>query len=349
MGLAVYANAALLLTCMGTIARAEDRCISADDRAVVMLDVRSQESEEQQYGAGIIFASQGDSVFIVTARHVVQGKAPKITVTFKLENESTYEAAVAGISPSSDVAFISVRNGGLAENVGRTMLWQLLPSKVGTPSAEYATVIGNNGGELWTKSEPPEKIVARRNADFKIVSHFTRPGSSGGGVFDPNEELIGMVSSDQPGGQTLALSIDGMLQEARKFNLPVNLTKNPGAVPAVQVAPPRGAPGDWGRELASAIRQKLGRIRRIVECENDRAISMRGTVEVRSPTMTTDVISLSWQFSGGRDVAPAQVSQFIEINRLPWKHASDDPAMLSGKTDEAADFAVAGIMKYLAQ
>jgi hypothetical protein len=348
MNLIVYTSAAILAACVAT-ACADESCISADDRAVVMLDVTSRSFEGHDYGAGIIFATQGEVIFIATARHVVQGNKPKVMVAFKADNQHTYEGAISGISSISDAAFLSVRNSNLAENVRRTMLWQLLPSKNNASPGEFGTIIGNNGGELWTKSAPPERIVARAGVNFKVASHFSRPGSSGGGVFDPNENLIGMVSADEPGQQTLALSIDGILREARKLNLPINLTENPGAVPAVYVAPPKGAPGDWGRELAGAIRQKLARTRRVIDCENDRAISMRGTVEVQSPTMTTDVVALTWQFAGGRDAAPVQVTQFIEINRLPWKHAADDPAILSSKTNEAADFAVASITNYLAR
>jgi hypothetical protein len=333
---------AIWLLVSGLPLHAQERCTSAADRAVVMLDVAGS-----QYGAGVVIGIQGDNIFIVTARHVVEGEnGAEIKATFNGDRQNVYQATISNISANKDVAFLIVRDGSLADVMKRTIVWQSLPGKSSATESQYVSIIGNSGGEGWTKSEILERVIARASNGIKVESHSTRPGTSGGGVFDPSEELVGIVSTDN--GQVAAVvPIEGALQDAKGFGISVGLTENRAATPAVYVAALKGAPGNWGDDVATLVRQKLGRVRRVIECENEKAISMKGSVEFRSPTLTTDVAAITWQFSGRKNTPATASTQYLVVNRLPWKHAVSDPDLLTDQTDEAADFAVTGVTNYL--
>lgn len=324
----------------------EGACVSAADRAVVMLHVKSPDFAGDEWGAGVIFAVRGPNIFIATARHVVKFAAPKIEVSFQGDNQKIYQAQILQISKNIDIAFLEVQNSALAEALQHKLLWQLLPAKDSAVEAEYASIIGNNSGRHWSKPAAPEPIISRDTEGLTIDSRFVRPGSSGGGVFDPNEQLLGIENADTSGAGGLAIPIESVLHEARQLGLPIDLQENRLATPAVFVAAPIGAPGDWGSMIADAIRQKLGHFRRVIECENERAISMRGTVEIRSPTLLTDVAVITWQLTGLKGIVAPPVTQYIEVSHF-LKHVNDDPNLLTGKTDEAADFALAAVIRYL--
>jgi hypothetical protein len=330
-------------------AQAKADCVSTVDRTVVMLDVTSPRGNEHQYGAGVIFAIQGADIFITTAAHVVKMKEPRMNVYFFGDREKPYSVQIANANSSLDVAFLVVRDGALASSLRQELDWHLLPSSIGAPTPEYAIIVGNNGGQGWSRPTAPERIISNDARDIIIDSRATRPGSSGGAVFDPNDQLLGIVYSDEYGQAAQAFSIARVLKEARRLGLPVNLSENRLSTPAVYIPPVRGAPGNWGRDIANSVRQKLERIRRVIDCQNGQAIAMIGNVEIRSPTMTTDVAVITWRFTGEMGIASAPVTQYIEIPRLPWKHVSEDPDMLASKTNEAADFAVVALTNNLAR
>jgi len=332
---------ALCLVHAGSPVYAQERCVSAADRAVVMLEVVGI-----QYGAGVVIGIRGADIFILTVKHVVADRGAEVKARFSVDRKTSYPALISNISTAKDAAFVVAHDANLAEILRQAIAWDSLPAKSSSTEYPYVTIIGNSGGEGWTKSDVPERVIARNANAIKVEALSTRPGSSGGGVFDQSEQLVGIVS-DENGQVAGVVPIDVGLKEASGFGIPVDLTENRAATPAVYVGGLKGAPGDWGDEVAAAVRQKLGSFRRVIECENDKAVSMKGRVEFRSPTLTTDVAVITWQFNGRKNVPAAASTQYLTINRLPWKHAISDPDVLTDKTDEAADFAVAAVTKYM--
>lgn len=326
---------------------AEENCMSAADRSVVMLEVISPSGV--QFGAGVIFAVREATIFIVTAAHVVDVQGARINVNFLADRGKAYHGRLVSRSSNVDVAFIVVEDGGLAEFLRRTLDWQLLPSKGSGAKAGYATIIGNNGGRPWSKPVGPERIMSHDANELIVDSRATRPGASGGGLFDPSDELLGIVYSDVYGQAAQAFAIERVLQEARRLGLPVDIRENRLATPAVFVAPLRGAPADWGNEVAETIRQKLWQTRRVIECENERAIGLFGNVEIATRTLMTDAIRITWRFTSEAGAGSSSVVQYLEISHPPFLGARDHPDILARKTDEAADFAVENLTRYLAQ
>lgn len=327
--------------------RSQERCTSSVERSVVMLDVAS--SDGRQYGAGVIFSIRGGDIYIATAAHVVTTDQRHINVNFLTDRGRVYTAKIEKISSTLDMAYVLVQNPDLAESLSRQLDWRLLVPKTGGASPNYAIIVGNNGGSQWSKPLAPERIISYEPDQIVVDSRATRPGASGGGVFDPNDELLGMIYSDTYGQAAQAFPMQRVLQEARRLGLPVDLTENHLAVPAVSVSPLRGGPGGWGEQVAGAIRAELGQSRRVIDCQNDEAISVVGGVSFQSPSLTTDVAAITWRFTGATGVAPETITQYIEFNRLPWGHVSNDSQALAGKTKEAADFAVRAVTSYLAK
>jgi hypothetical protein len=328
-------------------ANADERCVGAPDRAVVMLRVTA--NNQTQYGAGVIFAVRDGSIFIMTAKHVVQLEKPDIKVMFKIDEATAYSAqSRVYLGQNIDAAFLVVKNNDLAEQLESQLDWPILPAGKSAAESKYATIIGNNSGKPWSKPLDPERIIRHRSDGIEIDSRSLRPGASGGGVFDPNDQLIGIVSEDMEGQVALAMPIDSVLREAHSLGLPVNVTVNSLATPAVFVSPLTGSAGDWGDDIATALVDKLKHSRRVLDCGNEQALSITGTVDIRSGTPTSDLAILSWRFSGGRrGAAPASVDR-IEINHFPWTDVRKDKGTLASKTDQAVDFAIAQFNRYLA-
>ena len=321
-----------------------------------MLHVTLPALRINRYGAGVIFAIREGSIFIMTARHVVEQETPEkrekpeIGVIFKTDDTATYPAqGQLYLSKEKDVAFLVVKNNELAEKLESELDWHILPTSKSATESKYATIIGNGGGKQWTKPLAPERIISRRNDEIEIDSRSTRPGDSGGGVFDTNDQLIGIVIADTEGAVALALSTERILREARGFGLPVDLVANKLATPAVFIAPLAGEPSRWGSEIAAALGEKLKQTRRVIECGNEQALSVAATIDIRSGTPTSDVAVLSWRFAGGHRGPSAPVTQHIEIDHFPWTAVRKSPETLSSKTGEAVEFAINSFNRYLSR
>lgn len=69
----------------------------------------SSSSQPSSLGSGVVISNQGDTYYIVTNSHVVNG-ASRVTVTI---SDASYEAQVIGQDEKSDLAVVSVKATGL--------------------------------------------------------------------------------------------------------------------------------------------------------------------------------------------------------------------------------------------
>ena len=163
-------------------------------------------------GSGVIMSEDG---YILTCAHVVNG-AQNIKVT--LADDSEYTAAVVGADTSTDIAVIKIEATGLTPAVmgdsdtlavGETVL------AVGNP-------LGRLGGTVTDGiiSAINREVSVQSNAMTLIQTNAAiSPGNSGGGLFNANGELIGIVNAksrsvDATGSPTEA--------EGLGFAIPVN-------------------------------------------------------------------------------------------------------------------------------
>ena len=174
-----------------------------------------QNQVESGAGSGVIISSDG---YILTCDHVVSG-ASNITVTI---GDKDYTATVVGEDSTSDIAVIKVDADGLT------------PAIVGDSDklavGDNVLAVGNPLGELG--GTVTSGIVSALNRSVSIQSSSSvntmsliqmdasvSPGNSGGGLFNMNGELIGIVnaksSSSDAEGLGFAIPINDAIKVAQ--------------------------------------------------------------------------------------------------------------------------------------
>ncbi len=150
------------------------------------------ESETIGSGSGVIITSDG---YIVTNNHVVSG-ADKIKVY--LQDGTEYEAKLIGTDSYTDIAVIKID----AENLPAATVGSSSTLMVG--DTVYA--IGNPLGVLATSVSKGiisgldrEVTVDGKHMTLMQVNASVNPGNSGGGLFNADGELVGIVNSKASG------------------------------------------------------------------------------------------------------------------------------------------------------
>lgn len=156
-------------------------------------------------GSGVIISEDG---YIITNNHVVSG-ADTIVVT--LHDGTDLEATLVGTDASTDIAVIKVEATGLvAAVIGDSDNLQV---------GDFCLAIGNPMGTLG--GTVTDGIISAMNREITIddtamtllqMSAAVSPGNSGGGLFNANAELIGIVNAKSSGESTEGLG----------FAIPVN-------------------------------------------------------------------------------------------------------------------------------
>ena len=140
-------------------------------------------------GSGIIISQDG---YILTCAHVVSG-ATSVKVQLNGSDE-TYDATIVGADSTSDIAVLKIEATGLT------------PAVIGDSDklavGETTVAVGNPLGTL--SNTVTQGIVSALNRqvtvednDMTLIQTDTSisPGNSGGGLFNANGELIGVVNA----------------------------------------------------------------------------------------------------------------------------------------------------------
>lgn len=161
-------------------------------------------------GSGVIISKNG---YILTNNHVVEG-AKKIDVV--TSDGQKYDANLVGTDPNSDIAVLKVN----ADN--------LVPATIGNSSklaiGDTAIVIGNPLGTLGgsvtsgiISSTSREMIVNNQYMNLIQTNAEINSGNSGGGLFDGNGNLVGIVNAKDSGTTSSGATIEGI-----GFAIPIN-------------------------------------------------------------------------------------------------------------------------------
>lgn len=159
----------------------------------------------QGAGSGVIISEDG---YIATNNHVVNG-ATKITV--RTHGGEEYRASLIGTDEKTDLAVIKIEAKGLAAaqygDSGNLLVGQ------------NVLAIGNPLGELG--GTVTQGIISALDREVEIEGQKMRllqtdasvnPGNSGGGLFDGNGKLVGIVNAKSSGS-----GIEGL-----GFAIPIN-------------------------------------------------------------------------------------------------------------------------------
>ncbi len=162
-------------------------------------------------GSGIVYSKDG---YIVTNNHVIEG-ASSITVTTTDGKE--YAATLVGSDSDSDLAVLKID----ASNLTPVTLGDSSSLEVG----DIAIAIGNPLGELG--GTVTEGIISALDRQVEIdnttmtllqTDASISPGNSGGGLFDANGNLIGIVNAKYSSSSS---SSNGSV-EGIGFAIPIN-------------------------------------------------------------------------------------------------------------------------------
>ena len=174
-----------------------------------------QNQVESGAGSGVIISSDG---YILTCAHVVSG-ASQITVTI---GDTDYTATVVGKDDTSDVAVLKIDATGLTPatvgdsdslSVGDSVL------AVGNPLGQLGGTVTSGIVSALNRSVTIQGSSSTNTMSLIQMDASVSPGNSGGGLFNMNGELIGLVnaksSSSDAEGLGFAIPINDAIQVAQ--------------------------------------------------------------------------------------------------------------------------------------
>ncbi len=157
-------------------------------------------------GSGVIISEDG---YIVTNHHVIEG-ANKITVTLR-DGTTSYDAKVIGTDEDNDIALLKIDASGLTAAV--------FGNSSNLVVGDYVVAIGNPLGTLGgtvtdgiISALAREVTIENKNLTLLQTNAQISPGNSGGGLFNANGELVGIVNAKDS-----ATEVEGIA-----FAIPVN-------------------------------------------------------------------------------------------------------------------------------
>ena len=176
-----------------------------------------QNQVESGAGSGVIISSDG---YILTCAHVVDG-ASTITVTI---GDKDYTAALVGEDTTSDIAVIKIDADGLTPatvgnsdslKVGQNVM------AVGNPLGELGGTVTGGMISALNRSVTIQGSSSVNTMSLIQMDASVSPGNSGGGLFNMNGELVGIVnaksSSSDAEGLGFAVPINDAIKVAQEL------------------------------------------------------------------------------------------------------------------------------------
>ena len=176
-----------------------------------------QNQVESGAGSGVIISSDG---YILTCAHVVDG-ASTITVTI---GDKDYTATLVGEDTTSDIAVIKIDADGLTPaTVGNSDSLKVGQSvmAVGNPLGELGGTVTGGMISALNRSVTIQGSSSVNTMSLIQMDASVSPGNSGGGLFNMNGELVGIVnaksSSSDSEGLGFAIPINDAIKVAQEL------------------------------------------------------------------------------------------------------------------------------------
>ena len=176
-----------------------------------------QNQVESGAGSGVIISSDG---YILTCAHVVDG-ASTITVTI---GDKDYTATLVGEDTTSDIAVIKIDADGLTPaTVGNSDSLKVGQSvmAVGNPLGELGGTVTGGMISALNRSVTIQGSSSVNTMSLIQMDASASPGNSGGGLFNMNGELVGIVnaksSSSDAEGLGFAIPINDAIKVAQEL------------------------------------------------------------------------------------------------------------------------------------
>ncbi len=158
----------------------------------------ASEAIEAGVGSGVIYKKEGDSAYIVTNHHVVDG-ADKLTVTFN--DGTTAEATLMGSDATYDLAVLKIDADKVPAVISIGKSSELKPGQtviaIGNPLGQFENSV-TRGVVSSTSRFVPVDTDGNGQADFNAEVIQTdaaiNPGNSGGALINEEGQLVGINS-----------------------------------------------------------------------------------------------------------------------------------------------------------
>ncbi|MBQ7103553.1 MAG: trypsin-like peptidase domain-containing protein, partial [Anaerotignum sp.] len=159
-------------------------------------------------GSGAVLSSDG---LIATNFHLIEDAS---TVQFVFNNGQIYQGktTIVGLDPQRDIALLQIEKSGLT------------PALISETfsSGDTVTAIGSPHG---IRNTATAGIIEGFDQDIISTTAVIAKGSSGGGLFDASDRLIGMTSS-YGNGQYHSIPMTNVLQVPQNLSIPLCEMKN---------------------------------------------------------------------------------------------------------------------------
>ncbi|MDY5276266.1 MAG: trypsin-like peptidase domain-containing protein [Erysipelotrichaceae bacterium] len=158
--------------------------------------------ESTSLGSGVIISEDG---YIVTNNHVISGAT---NVSVELNDGTTYGATIVGSDAKTDLALLKIEASGLKYS-------RMIDSDELNLGQEVVA-IGNSLGEGTSSTNG---IISALNRDVTISNYSmnliltnaqVNNGNSGGGLFDLNGNLVGIVNAKISSSANASATVEGM-------------------------------------------------------------------------------------------------------------------------------------------
>lgn len=161
-------------------------------------------------GSGVILTEDG---YIITNNHVVKDSSSIKVTTY---DGKEYEATLIGSDKASDIAVIKVD----AEDLNAVTIGDSAKVQAGDIAIVIGNPLGTLGGSVTDGiiSAPSREIVIDGvSMDLIQTDAEINSGNSGGGLFNGNGNLIGVVNAKDSGTTSTGATIEGI-----GFAIPIN-------------------------------------------------------------------------------------------------------------------------------
>lgn len=168
----------------------------------------------QAAGSGVIISKDG---YIITNNHVVEGAT---SITVKTSDGTEYAATLVGTDSKSDIGVIKVE----ADNLTPATIGDSSTISVGDTAVVIGNPLGTLGGTVTNGIiSATDREISINNETMNLIqtNAAINSGNSGGGMFDANGNLIGVVNAKDSGTTSSGTTIEGL-----GFAIPINDAMN---------------------------------------------------------------------------------------------------------------------------
>lgn len=160
-------------------------------------------TESTSAGSGVIFSSDG---YIITNEHVIRNLTSEDSIKVKLFNGETYGAKVIGYDTRTDLAVLKIEENDLPYVSFADSSQLLLGQDVIAIGNPLGSGISCSNGIVSAL----EKEIYINNVYMTVIqtNAAVNAGNSGGGLFDINGNLIGIVNAKNT--STMTTNVEGM-------------------------------------------------------------------------------------------------------------------------------------------